>query len=334
MDYEDGRLLLLECPKDLRLSLDYCSWTACELVKGLKSLPVGAHFLQYSFPDSPKLGFFLYTSKHSVIVRKWSAEELRAPSPEEEELLVRAAVEGDFDLFLGDFPREKADLWRELTGFVTKEVIDRLQPDMRSLYSAEKCSEDGSSDGPTVFYTPVPQRKAGAGMSPAEVTAANFDKSMILEDLMDGGTRPWQDLMGEFQYAFISLLLVEHEAAFEQWKRLLTVFCSCERALCTHTEFFNALIRKHYAAVLYHQLSQLGTIADDPLLATSFIPQLIQAFLSLLDSPQLPKSLYARGKKLDKLVREMWGDWDYEEGEDAPVIVELSDEQLASLSAP
>lgn len=310
MDQEEtGRVLVLECPPGLHLGLDYCTWTAGELVKGLKAVPTGAHYL-YSSVGEDKEGDFVYISKGTVVVRKW-AKGLKSLDREDEELFEKAGKEGDFDLFLGDFPNSKEPLWRQLTQFLTPSLLTRLTPSAELLPN----------------YTLVPHHRVLHGMSASQITASNFDKSQILLEVLARERIGWECLVGELQYAFISLLLGESLAGFEQWKSLLILLLSSEAALRSLPDLYLALI-----PVLYQQLLQLGDISQDPFIQTSFIPRLTCDFLALLADATLQPALYARGQKLQRLIREMWGSAEpVENDEDLPVVVELSQEQLSSL---
>lgn len=52
--------------------------------------------------------------------------------------------------------------------------------------------------------------------------------------------------LGELQFAFICFLIGESLEALEQWKKMVTLVCSCEDALLTHPKFFSEAIGKSY----------------------------------------------------------------------------------------
>ena len=310
---ETGRLILLECPPGLRLGLDYCTWTAGELVKGVKGVTVGAHYLYYSLAEEEKEGGFVYVSRGTVAVRKWE-KGLKRLEKEDEELFEKAGSEGDFDLFLGDFPNSKSPLWRQLTGFLTPILLLRLNSSSAELSSSPN-------------YTLIPHHRVLHGMSPSQITTSNFDKSEILSEVLTREHIHWESLIGELQYAFINLMIGENLAGFEQWKSLLILLLSCETALRTIPDLFMSLI-----PVLYQQFLQLGDISSDPFIQTSFIPRLANDFLALLSDSTLQPALYTRGQKLQRLIQEIWGNIaPAEDDEDGPVVVDLSPEQLTLL---
>jgi A1 cistron-splicing factor AAR2 len=49
---------------------------------------------------------------------------------------------------------------------------------------------------------------------------------VILKEVLDKMGNP-KDILGELQYCFITFLLGENLEAFEQWKSLVSIICSC-----------------------------------------------------------------------------------------------------------
>ena len=76
-----------------------------------------------------------------------------------------------------------------------------------------------------IDFTEIPQTNIYAGLENEALTKLNFDKSTIFESLRKNEQT---NLLGEFQLAFIQFLLLESLESFEQWKKLLILFCNCE----------------------------------------------------------------------------------------------------------
>lgn len=57
---------------------------------------------------------------------------------------------------------------------------------------------------------------------------------MFLDDEMN--------ILGELQIAFIYFFLGQDFTAFEQWKRLIELICSCTRAIPKYPQFYLAFI--------------------------------------------------------------------------------------------
>mmetsp|Transcript_5687 Transcript_5687/g.9766 ORF Transcript_5687/g.9766 Transcript_5687/m.9766 type:complete len:385 (-) Transcript_5687:18-1172(-) len=116
-----------------------------------------------------------------------------------------------------------------------------------------------------INFTDIPPVLAGGNQVGEKLTSLNFDKSELLNfiishkyrHLKDTLERPWSKLakaqneedqhhvimdqvladlaiqhaLGEFQLAFVEFVIGENLSAFEQWKKMLIIFCNCESAL-------------------------------------------------------------------------------------------------------
>ncbi|KAI1707232.1 AAR2 protein domain-containing protein [Ditylenchus destructor] len=80
---------------------------------------------------------------------------------------------------------------------------------------------------------------------------AGIDSSDRLYTLLRSlGDNP-KELLAEFQVSFVVFLIGQVYEGFEQWKRLIHLMCSCNRALVTHSQFFLDLLM-----VIHFQLKQ------------------------------------------------------------------------------
>lgn len=79
--------------------------------------------------------------------------------------------------------------------------------------------------------------------SPAQVTADQMDKSRQLENLVEQRLAGQYDaLLSELQFAFVAFFLGQCYDAFEQWKRLVRLLCSCDASLWDQRLFFERFI--------------------------------------------------------------------------------------------
>lgn len=71
-----------------------------------------------------------------VIVRNWNANEelFECISKEEEERYVGGVRNNDFDGNLGPYPIEWCQRWKELSQFISKEVIERIEVNYPGIY--------------------------------------------------------------------------------------------------------------------------------------------------------------------------------------------------------
>jgi A1 cistron-splicing factor AAR2 len=123
---------------------------------------------------------------------------------------------------------------------------------------------DAESAAARAAYSPFPRLVKRPGLAPAELTAANLDKSAALEALLAAvplprGAEPSAlpptdayagldaaeaQLVGEFQFAFLAFLLGHSLEGFAQWRALLCLAFSCRAApLGARSGLFAALLR-------------------------------------------------------------------------------------------
>lgn len=325
MEIYRSSLLILESPQGIELGLDNLTLKVGQLFKGVKCLPSGPHFLQSQF-KSGKSSMFIYCSPDEVVVLKWKDQtEDFARLTQEEESAYSQSIQ-DFLPMMVKYPNESLKSWRDLTNYITKFVISKLEPIVHSINSEDKEYDLSAQElesfnaKNTIYYTSIPKRLVKHGMSITQVTEFNFDKSYILSEILQKNFERPEDFLGEFQFAYISFIIGEDFESFDQWKSLLVLFCNCDKALFTHTDFFFKFV-----PVLYSQVLSLPKdLVFDPLLGSSFITSSLKAFLSLLDNTQLDKKLKARGEKLKSLVKAKFSIDEFEmiDDDEAPCIVD------------
>lgn len=218
-----------------------------ELFKGIRDLPVGAHYIYHSTGQGVS-GFFLYIEKQDVQVRKWNTEyECYERLRREDEELFVSNVEELYPVMV-QYPTEKLKLWQEMTYFIDKNVILHLEPSSHAIYRSEAEYDSIETEFETFSalnapsYSTIPKRMRGYGMSPEEITTRNMDKSYILYDLIHSLSEE-DRLLGEMQYSFISFILGQSLESFEHWKEIFILVCNCEKALQDRSNFYTKLIR-------------------------------------------------------------------------------------------
>lgn len=247
-------LLLLETPPNLSLRLNNTTCDPGPLFKGVKGLPPGPHYVVYSSDRQgiSKSSFFFYARPRDVVVRKWSADDLEYVPLSEDEAECFTSHAEEFDKILSEYPVESHHLWQELTKHVSLQVIRKVEPVNRKVWSAEREflttgreleAMAGARGG--FFFSEVPRRRVKFGMSAVEITMSNFDKTMILQDFKESQYADERDILGEFEMAFLAFVLGENYEGLVQWKELLNLLCNCEAGLKSMPDFFMEFIRKN-----------------------------------------------------------------------------------------
>jgi len=139
-----GVLLLLNCPSLMQFGIDYSRWKIGEKFMGIKLIPIGAHYISYSLSDEDyaiKQGFFININKNMLIhIRKWDneLEDFIILKEEDEKNFSIGLNNLDFDAYLGSYPFEQYDDWKDLTNYITIDVIDKIQPISKKFITTSK----------------------------------------------------------------------------------------------------------------------------------------------------------------------------------------------------
>lgn len=247
-----------------------------ELFKGIRDLPNGAHYIYHTTAQGI-IGFFIYTDRQNVHVRKWNkeTESYEKLSSSDEELFIHNVQE--LYPLMASYTPEKLKLWHEVSNFIDKNLILTLEPGCHGIYRSEAEYDNTESDIESFSsltcpaYCTVPKRMNQYGSTPEQITSMNMDKSLLLYQLVDSLSGE-DKLLGEMQYSFISFILGQSLEAFQHWKDILILVCNCERALHERSDLYLKLIRNIYTAVVYTQILQVSEdLLEDTFLSSSFI---------------------------------------------------------------
>lgn len=133
-----------------------------------------------------------------------------------------------------------------------------------------------------------------------------------------------EDLLGEMQFCYILFLVGYSFDAFEHWKKLFTVLCSCVEAISKHSSFF-----EKFLSVLEMQILDISEdIFTDILIEDNFLYNKLRNFFNCIIISNSSTALTNKMTKLMKKLQAKFG-WDFEdlsedEGDDAPVVVDIT----------
>jgi A1 cistron-splicing factor AAR2 len=311
---QSGVLLLLNCPGFMQFGIDYSSWTIGDKFKGIKLIPDGAHFIYYSLKEeeySFKQGFFIYVGgKNKIHIRTWDNEikDFVALKNEEDEKSFSIGINNlDFDAYLGEYPQDQVDNWRDLTKFIDNKILDRLEPINRRYITTSKEYAGGNDSQNSIkgniYYTSIPKNKFYLNkVDPSFLTQSNLDKSIILEELI---IKEYSNdhciLLAEFQYSFITFFLGEIYESFEQWKNIFILICSCKELIGKREKLFCDFIE-----TVYHQLRQLPKdFFIDELSNNNFIGKMVELLFD--NCCEVSDAITKRIKLLTKFLKEYFG---------------------------
>ena len=262
-----GTLLLLNCPKKMQFGIDLSQWIIGEKFMGIKLIPIGIHYISFSLSEENnafKQGFFIEIeegkNKCKNVIREWSSKyETFIKINEEMNKNYSIGLDNlDFDQFLGNYPYEQIQNWKDLTNFLNKDIINKLQKniDMTMCPGIKEENKNENNENEineikiniqlmtyeniefTEFYLNQPEY------------INSLDKSLLLEKIISKLKSPYE-FLGEFQYTFILFLIGEVYEALKQWKDIFILISSSENLLTkkNYEKFFC-----DFTEIIYNQL--------------------------------------------------------------------------------
>ncbi|KAF1314357.1 Mrna splicing factor, partial [Globisporangium splendens] len=287
-----GFLVCLDVPQMTEFGVDYEVFRTGPKFQGVKFLPLGIHLVVFRSREQEhgiRQGFFVRVTRHShVLVREWSAEkeELAMPRP-------------------GLNLEHLEPLWCRFGALILPGDSDVLSTDDDAGKRNESVAPFFPDLPRTVRFTSLLRRKNELQLSAVERTQYHFDRSntylrvcvstMLEELLASDFDNRWEELVGEFQLAFVVFLQLSSLAALEQWKQI-------------PEDFF-----------------------DDETTSANFLRPCLASFFEVLDDVDTPQQLRKPTRQLQQLVQTRFGiafsPFDAEEF--APVVV--SAEEKSSL---
>ncbi|CAL2248388.1 unnamed protein product [Prunus armeniaca] len=348
-------LLFLDVPQHTLIGIDTQMFSVGPDFKGIKMIPPGPHFVYYSSSTrdgkefSPIIGFFVDAGPSEVIVRKWDQQEERLVKvPEEEEERYCQAVRSlEFDRHLGPYNLSQYGDWKQLSNYITKSIIQRIEPiggeitvasesTMRvntpstmmekaldEQLNASRCSTPSDkSQTRGCYYTSIPRVIKRKGIHGQQLTSLNLDKTQLLESVLLEDYGGSEDLLlAELQFAYIAFLMGQSLEAFLQWKSLVSLLFGCTEApFHTRSRLFAKFIR-----VIYYQLKQGlqkdcadtnsgSTLLDDSWFsADSFLHRLFKDFFLLVQGASVVDGdLLSWTRKLKELLENNLG-WEFQQ---------------------
>ncbi|KAK9733538.1 hypothetical protein RND81_04G073900 [Saponaria officinalis] len=134
------------------------------------------------------------------------------------------------------------------------------------------------------FYTPIPRVVKQKGISGAELTSLNLDKTQILERIFMKDYDGVEDrLLGELQFSFIVFLMGQSLEGFLQWKSLVSLLLGCTEAFikCVYYQLKYGFQRENTRTSGLEKESPL-LLDDSWFSADSFLHHLCKDFFSLV----------------------------------------------------
>lgn len=287
--FESGGILhVLDAPKEMEFGIDMYSWQIGPQFQGIKMIPPGIHFCYYSERDSltkqlaNRQGFFIEIrqSNEMFIVIRWSSSEnlFQRQQLTTDEYELRRNQRYELDRLLGQYPLETYRQWLALSNHLRSDFLDKLLPLNGQICSAEVFNVNQHEKHREEFHvpknlteaesrlpkmTPNPQfalrltnivYKQSSASSGSDLTRLKLDRTNELETIiLERYDSNISGLLTELQFSFLIFFLGQVYEGFEQWKRLLHLFCSCQKAFYRWPKIYIDFLQ-----MIYFQLKYFG----------------------------------------------------------------------------
>ncbi|XP_054760204.2 protein AAR2 homolog [Lytechinus pictus] len=304
---------------------------------------------------APRTGFFHCFKPREIVIKRWDGgiEDLVDVKVTDSSNQDEKAQLQEWDPFLGAYPYESLKRWVSLTNLISEDTVTRLSPLSGQIVSvaqlvpdmatrttadrklmAEANKELLKSKNPE-DHLPQMHRKAGTeirfskiskqnypeGATPKEITKCSLDHTFTLDKLLlENYPTDSQGLLAELQLAFVCFLIGQVYDAFDQWKRLVHLLCSCIEAMSTHSGLYSTLVN-----VLHFQVREIPSdFFVDIVSSNNFLTVTLRDFFMNLTQSEAEGALKEKGRKFKKnLTKHFTWDFDEEPEDEAPVVVDL-----------
>jgi len=177
--------------------------------------------------------------------------------------------------------------------------------------------------GTMIRFSEIQRLKFPDKSSASDVTHHSMDRSYMLRSMLDSDKYAGDILavLGEMQFAFICFLIGQVFEAFEQWKVLVDLLCSCVDAMQELPTLYSQFI----SVVHYHAAEIPEDFFVDIVSRENFLTSSLRKFFENLESCDGGREIAELKKKGLRFRKhlELRFHWDFgcELGEYAPVLV-------------
>ncbi|KAF7270858.1 hypothetical protein GWI33_016196 [Rhynchophorus ferrugineus] len=342
-----GFFILLGVPEGTEFGIDLKSWNTGEKFRGVKMIPPGLHYIFYSAVNNgdtaPRAGLFYYFHSAQVIVKKWNAlnECISTDVVSNEEIVGLKDNIKALDNFLGLYPYDIWERWKQLSSHISDNLVKKLIPlngEVRSALELEGCSNeerknahtnDESStskrlsrpsynefeddilpelkpkEGTNLRFSVFPVKSYPDGSSPSDITKHSLDSTYLFEQLISSYDVE-TDILGEMEFCYICFLVGHSFEAFEQWKKIYDNFLS----------------------IIELQVKEIPEeFLADIVSNNNFVYVKLRNLFRFIKGCEVDDKLKSKADRLRKNLSDLY-QWDFshlesDDEDDAPVVVEL-----------
>ncbi|XP_050308401.1 protein AAR2 homolog [Anthonomus grandis grandis] len=311
---------------------------------------------------APRRGFFHYFKKGEFLVRKWNKvdESISLEPVQEAEVVGLKENILALDKFLGPYPFDIWEKWKALTQDITEILVQKIMPlngVVSSALELEPCTDanrprgiknsETEDDLPTsskkarssmtesellphlkpkagteLRFSDFPKHAYPEGSTPAQITRHSLDSSYLFNQILGSYNEPIE-ILGELEFCYICFLVGHSLEAFEQWKRIFILFCSCEEAITKHRMLYDKFL-----SIVELQVEETPEeFLADIVANNNFVYLKLKDLFRSIRSSNVDGKLKCKADRLKSKLTSLY-QWDFshlesEDEDDAPVVVEL-----------
>ncbi|KAF0973289.1 hypothetical protein FDP41_008496 [Naegleria fowleri] len=317
-----GTVICLNVPELFEFGIDNYSHRLGKEFRSINQIPLDIpHLMYYNRIDHDKFGsgqgprisfFHIFTREHPILILMFdeNEEDFSILSRDNDPKFREVESQYKSGLFFKQIAPYSEDMkrnWPELVSFIDDQFLQRIEPIHRKITSTlhqEEQENHIDKKSNTIYYTHIPQKLNRKGLSPEQITKLNFDKSQLLEEILQSFVkrgcsmeRATKELLAEMQFSFICLLHGQCLHGLNQWKKLVHLFCNCEDALLERNDIFISFV-----SILRCQFQMLPRDFIQDLVEHDFDPN-EEELLEMTSSSTLEKKEQAQHKQKPKLSK-------------------------------
>lgn len=310
-------ILVIEAlPIGSGFGIDLCEFCTGEKFKGVKLIPPGLHFVFASSVSSdrkqsvgPRCGFYHNFMSKELVLKRWSPKDEAFDNdfvPTKDYLERYQSNLCDLDRYLGAYRYSTYHSYKTLTDKLSPELVQQIFKDPNS-------SE--------LNFTKLNKNHKEALVNREEAAAITryyLDTTTRLE-LVFRGDEGLDRLLGEFQLAFITLIVLHIYECFEHWLELLNLLCHADQGISRYPNLFVEFI-----SVLRNQLQHVPEdLFEDVSDTTNRMRAYLDIFFQNVDAtPNLDGDLKREASDLKSCIEEKFN-WQFNlEPDDEVCLVE------------
>ncbi|KAH0566450.1 hypothetical protein GP486_000162 [Trichoglossum hirsutum] len=275
---DKATILLINLPPGALCGVGLLSFTTSPRFCGVKLLPKGIHFIYTGATTSLSVRSGVWiapetssTGQGETIIKVWDAdrEELVEEKDEAEKLRWKANVRGLWQENLTPY-RQSVDgaagepdrTWTALVDCITPSLLSRITGGQRNDWtlSTSSAMRQDMEDIPGLTYgenstirqekelnfLPIDLKQTWRdGAIGRERTEAAKDRSWALGDMVARYCSQGEEkeVVGEMQFCFLMVLTLANFSCLSQWKRLLNLTLTCQKAVRERSDLYVRILR-------------------------------------------------------------------------------------------